>query len=326
MATKKVVLLSIPHSTYCEAARWTLQAAGVAFTELDYLLGVDNRIYPTVVTHARSLDTNLLSRLSKSIPVGGLEGRSDDVNNERKATQMVPCAIASSSKNVLGDSFEIANYAAANSNKKLKPLMIDQVTMDIYGAACRQLTYRYIAKSTTLTHDQQAKLGLDFYCCIGDEKFYNEQFEFYDGFIDQFNTLLIRAFNADDDAVLKKTMDIINNMFEYVEKELSDGRKFLGGDQLSVDDIMLAAHGSWLVFPETFGQGICTRFPSIEQMPDEYLGICKSFASTVAGQHIIKLYENHRDFKSTPVDIMYRPDPTDAIDFCNEIFNSGGRL
>ena len=43
----QVRLLTVPHSSYCEAARWLLQAAGVPYREEMWFLGK-----PLVLTHA----------------------------------------------------------------------------------------------------------------------------------------------------------------------------------------------------------------------------------------------------------------------------------
>ena len=68
-------------------------------------------------------------------------------------------------------------------------------------------------------------------------------------------------FAAGDKQMMARAMACIEDMFDTVEARLADGRALLGGNKLSVDDIMFASHAAFVLFPPEFGAGSCTRWP-----------------------------------------------------------------
>ena len=83
---------------------------------------------------------------------------------------------------------------------------------------------------------------------------------------------LLLDFRADEyDEFSPTAIAVIDAMFDRVNKVL-DGQSqpFLGGATLGADDIILAAHASWLFFPDELGAGTFARFPSWEMLPKRY--------------------------------------------------------
>ena len=89
---------------------------------------------------------------------------------------------------------------------------------------------------------------------------------------------------------------MIDAMYDRVNKVLSRPQPFLGGTTFGADDIMFAAHSSWLFFPEQFGAGTCARFPSWDTLPPRYRSIALKWKQQSAGQLVMRLYEEHRNF------------------------------
>ncbi len=70
-------LFTVPHSTYCEAARWALQAAKVPFREETWVLGNDSQIthrpFIAAVRKTEPLSAPRRKEREASIPVGAFE-------------------------------------------------------------------------------------------------------------------------------------------------------------------------------------------------------------------------------------------------------------
>lgn len=80
---------------------------------------------------------------------------------------------------------------------------------------------------------------------------------------------------------------------------LSDGRKYLFGDRMTLADMAFAVSGAPLVLPANYGgdqfkQG---AIPTFEQFPKELQEIISSKRQTPAGKFILRLYaeERYRD-------------------------------
>ena len=103
--------------------------------------------------------------------------------------------------------------------------------------------------------------------------------------------------SADDyDEFSARAIGVIVAMYDRVNEVLARPQPFLGGTTLGADDIMFAAHSSWLFFPEQFGAGTCVRFPSWDMLPPRYRSIVLKWKHQPAGQLVMELYENHRNF------------------------------
>ena len=115
-------------------------------------------------------------------------------------------------------------------------------------------------------------------------------------------------FRADEyDEFSPTAIAVIDAMFDRVNKVL-DGQSqpFLGGATLGADDIILAAHASWLFFPDELGAGTFARSPSWEMLPKRYREITTKWRSQPAGQLVLRLYKEHRDFG--PAELLVESD------------------
>ena len=211
----RVRLLTIPHSSYCEAARWLLQAGRVPYREELWMMAsrkAFERKQPfhssKYVTSVRALEPEdspqRAARHAASIPIGVLEkSMSAEEMVERRNTTMVPLALPplSTGPGLLGDSFEIAQYAAEQSDGALAPVSDGwQPLLDEFGAACRMLCYQHLSPqlaSAELSLEQQLDLNADFWLCVdGGEYTFDESKKALEPRFDGFSRMLGSVFRC----------------------------------------------------------------------------------------------------------------------------------
>lgn len=88
----------------------------------------------------------------------------------------------------------------------------------------------------------------------------------------------------------------IQRKFSEVDQILSDGRKFLLGDRMTLADMAFAVSGAPLVLPAGYGgyqyeQG---PIPTFEEFPKELQEIISAMRNTTAGKFILRLYAEER--------------------------------
>tara|TARA_R110002073_G_scaffold273873_5_gene437362 strand:+ start:947 stop:1777 length:831 start_codon:yes stop_codon:yes gene_type:complete len=89
---------------------------------------------------------------------------------------------------------------------------------------------------------------------------------------------------------------VIQKVFSDVDNMLTDGRKYLFGERITLADIAFAVSGAPLVLPEGYGgfqyeQG---PVPTLEQFPEELQIIINNMRETPAGKFILRLYAEER--------------------------------
>jgi cytochrome P450 len=82
----------------------------------------------------------------------------------------------------------------------------------------------------------------------------------------------------------------IKKVFTKVDTLLSDGRRYLTGDQFTLADMAFAAIAAPLILPVEFG-GV---LPTISQIPDAYRQSVVDFRATTAGQFVLRIYQEDR--------------------------------
>jgi cytochrome P450 len=84
----------------------------------------------------------------------------------------------------------------------------------------------------------------------------------------------------------------IEKVFAKVDGILSDGRRYLTGDTFTLADLSFAATAAPMILPVEFG-GV---LPTISQMPDEYREAVYKLRETAAGQFVLRLYQEDRQW------------------------------
>lgn len=100
---------------------------------------------------------------------------------------------------------------------------------------------------------------------------------------------LTKQYNLDGNTPEEQVHEI-RKVFDKVDALLQDGRKYLCGNRCTLADISFAAICAPLILPEEFGGNL----PLIQQVPDAYREIVYEFRARVAGQFILKLYQDDR--------------------------------
>ena len=85
-------------------------------------------------------------------------------------------------------------------------------------------------------------------------------------------------------------MAYIKTIFKQVDDLLSDGRKYLTGDKLTLADIAFASVSAPLIVPDEFGGVIA----EIDDTPDELRNAINELRATAAGQFVLRLYHEDR--------------------------------
>lgn len=93
-----------------------------------------------------------------------------------------------------------------------------------------------------------------------------------------------------------KALRLIRDIFQEVDQILSDGRRYLYGDTLTLADLAFAVSGAPLVLPANYGgdqfeQG---AIPTFDEFPKALQEIISAMRQTVAGKHILRLYAEER--------------------------------
>lgn len=97
-------------------------------------------------------------------------------------------------------------------------------------------------------------------------------------------TLRLTAANA---ARARQTAE---DIMQQMDDRLSDGRRYLLGDQLTQSDIMFAVAAAALVWPDEYGGPV----PSLDVMPPAIQELAKTMRNRPSGQHALRVYREHR--------------------------------
>ncbi|MEK7302329.1 MAG: glutathione S-transferase C-terminal domain-containing protein [Pseudomonadota bacterium] len=130
-------------------------------------------------------------------------------------------------------------------------------------------------------------LGCPWYECLFVKYFYSIPKNFL------WDSLKLSKASADE------AFTVIEKHFSEVDRMLSDGRKYLFGDKLTLADMAFAVSGAPLVLPANYGgdQSKQGAIPTFGQFPKELQEIINSKRQTPAGKFILRLYaeERYRD-------------------------------
>jgi len=93
-----------------------------------------------------------------------------------------------------------------------------------------------------------------------------------------------------DDKPPGERLAYIKKIFEKVDGMLSDGRKYLTGDRLTIADIAFSAVAAPLLLPCEFGGAMAV----IQAVPAEMRREVEELRATPAGQFVLLLYQDDR--------------------------------
>ena len=113
---------------------------------------------------------------------------------------------------------------------------------------------------------------------------------------------LIRDWRLDERPA-GESLTAIKKIFEDVNDLLADGRKYLGGDRITIADIAFAAVAAPLLLPNEFGGSA----GAINKVPDEVRLEIEELRATPAGQFVLLMYQDDRPLPRSQKEIPKEP-------------------
>lgn len=102
--------------------------------------------------------------------------------------------------------------------------------------------------------------------------------------------LIYRSVGCSRPAAKDRSLDKIRRIFQEVDNVLADGRPFLCGNEFTAADLSFAALAGPILCPVGYG----TYLVPIEEFPSEMAEVTLSLRETLAGKHILRMYETER--------------------------------
>lgn len=243
-------LISLPISHYCEKVRWGLDRLQLPYQEEAHLLPFHRKV---------------------TEPLGGTT---------------VPVLVTPDQ--IYTDSSEILRFIDrfASEERKLYSMddelqqHIDQLEdqfNQVLGSATRTWAYYYVL--------QQPEL-LKALWCQGIPK---KELAMYPRLLPKITQMVVDALDISQDSAESALKDI-SQVFETVERLLSDGRSFLFGDRMTGADLTFAALAVPIILPEEHPMHHAGGLLYPRKMAREVL----AFRTTLVGEFVLRMYRDYR--------------------------------
>lgn len=255
--SRNLCLVTIPFSHYCEKARWVLERAGLEFEERKYM----------PVLH-----------MSATLPLGG---RSVPLLRAGSETFADSTDIALYVDSLLG---EDARLYPVDDASRTEVLALEDSFDRRLGPHSRRWVYFHLLGDR--------KRAMDF---MGPSATKNQIRLFGAGF--PVLTFMMKSVMRITPESAERSLRYARGVFHTVSERLSDGRRFLLGDRLSIADVTFASLGAPLVFPRNYG-GSTQR--GLGEVPAPLAGDVEAFRNTPAGRFVLRIYDENRLERATP--------------------------
>lgn len=286
-AQNKGQLVTIAYSHYCELARWSLLIGGVDYNELGYApmqhIGVALRSRVGSGGDHRSFS----SRIRAAANLINDDGKPKEGETTfRGGASSVPYYIKADGS-ILVDSIEIANTMSG-----LEPFDSADPMAKIYdqkfGPLIRQVVYHFILNSRN-------RPLWDKMVTLPTYGFLWKYIWYWKG--NSHTASMSGAFKPDDEELNAIAHEKLLALFEEIaEKKLRNRKgKYMNGDKLTVEDIVVTSLGAGMVMPKKYCGGY------FEANTQEYLAqdpkmrkTIEEYRATDLGKYILEVYENER--------------------------------
>lgn len=244
------LLVSILPSHYCEKVRWALDYSNITYVEDSY---------PPVF---HWLGTRKHGAGKNSVPV--LVTKENILKDSTDILKYLDCSLP-----------EQLKLYPTDSNLRLETEKLEDMFDTQLGPASRRWAYFYLFQKPEIIFKE---------FCNGSKP--TEEFMFKT-FFPIIAMLMKKKMNVTFKAT-QRSRQRIKDVFEKVEKQLSDGRKYLTGEQFTAADITFSSLASILVMPDNYFSTKLSDLP--EQMQTEI----EEYRKTVAGKYAMNLFTEKR--------------------------------
>jgi glutathione S-transferase len=245
-------LITIPPSHYCEKARWALEKAGVPFVEEGH---------PPLL-HMRAAGKARAS--GHSTPVLVADGR------------------------VVPDSTDILEFVQDQPDVSWRPYPADaQLQREVaeleerfdtrLGPHTRRVAYFHLLQHRDLfLRSVLAGVG-------------RGERAVFTALAPVIAFLMRRGMNINPESA-ERSLGWVRDIFSEVGDRLTDGRRYLVGEEFSAADLTFAALAAPAVLPPNYGSPL----PTMDEVPNEMLKVVNENRATPAGEFVLKIYREHR--------------------------------
>lgn len=244
-------LLAIAVSHYCEKVRWALDLKGIDYKEVDHL--------PVAhVFAARRLGGH------RTVPV--LQCPDGRVFNDSTAILKYLDSLPGEPR------FYPEDPDARSEVEKLEDRFDEKL-----GPASRRMAYFYALPNKSLTLELFRGYGPAWQFAI-----FKIAYPLVAG--------IMRRSMAIDRAGFDRSRERVDAIFSELSAQLSDGRRFLVGDQLSAADLAFAALAAPLLNPPEY----FVPLPAPERLDAELHALVRHYRATLAGEFALRLFRELR--------------------------------
>lgn len=254
-----IQLITIGPSHFCEKARWGLDRAGISFKESKHA-----PMFHMLYTRGLGQGTNC-----PKLVLG--EGKN---------------------KVVLHESSDILKFADENiksEEDRLYPLNLEQSVQEwdtkfneILGPHVRRFAYCY------LLYDRHS------FKILSQGLHFGERLLTW-CLMPLLKPAIYRFVGCSRPAAKDHSLDKIHRIFQEVDNVLADGQPFICGDKFTAADLTFAALAGPILCPVGYG----TYLVPTEELPSEMAEVTLSLRETLAGKHVLRMYESERYRKVT---------------------------
>lgn len=274
--TNAAQLLTVPYSHYCEFARWTLEANGVAYDEHGYPPG--GHVLPALSLRLGGNEKHL-SNSSKVQAVG---------KPPRRTHATAVPAVVMPTGNVFADSWQAAEALfppeKIRHTEGLKEFLDQRI-----GILTRQFVYISLFRPD----NDNVWDGL----CYEDGGFVFKIF-WRLGLKGWLTSQMQNTFQTNNEIENKKCLDGLLDAFEHIDRRWLEGigeGEYLGGTEPCMEDYAMASLCAPVILPRWYCGGQYAHFfDKLMEQDSEFSSIVHRLRDTKCGKHSMNMYNMHR--------------------------------
>ena len=241
-------LITMPHSHYCEKARWALDLAGVEYVEEAH-----PPLFHWLATWPRG---------GRSVPVFVRDGRD----------------YRDSSEILLHLDEAGSGLYPAEATLRREVLALEEEFDERLGPHARRWAYAQLLPHSELLVKAMAP---------GTPRLERSLLRVFLPLV----KLLIRRFLRISERSSRRSLDVVDGVFDQVGQRLQDGRCYLAGDRFTAADLTFASLSAPVLLPAKY-RG---RMPALDEVPQPMQEQVNRLRATTAGRFALRLFEEHRD-------------------------------